>query len=81
MKPQLNYMEIQIKRNWKIILPFLVEREKDFLERRLGILNGHTRTLADIGKEFGVTRQWCQRVIENVYKRVKLRLNDTLTNF
>src|SRR6266498_2280833 len=40
------------------VLHTLSEREKKVIQLRFGLTDGHPRTLEEVGREFGVTREW-----------------------
>jgi RNA polymerase primary sigma factor len=40
----------------------LSEREQDIIRRRYGLHDGQTRTLEEVGKEFGVTRERIRQI-------------------
>jgi len=46
------------------LLEFLNEREAQVLIMRFGLLDRNQRTLDDIGKEYGITRERVRQIIE-----------------
>ncbi len=38
------------------VLDSLADRERKVIELRFGLVDGHPRTLEEVGREFGVTR-------------------------
>ena len=44
------------------VLDTLAERERKVIELRFGLADGHPRTLEEVGKEFGVTRERIRQI-------------------
>ena len=44
------------------VLDGLAERERKVIELRFGLVDGHPRTLEEVGKEFGVTRERIRQI-------------------
>jgi RNA polymerase primary sigma factor len=44
------------------VLESLSERERKVIELRFGLLDGHPRTLEEVGREFGVTRERIRQI-------------------
>ena len=44
------------------MLDTLAERERKVIELRFGLADGHPRTLEEVGKEFGVTRERIRQI-------------------
>ncbi|MDR1775943.1 MAG: RNA polymerase sigma factor RpoD [Actinomycetes bacterium] len=44
------------------VLDELSERERKVIELRFGLLDGHSRTLEEVGREFGVTRERIRQI-------------------
>jgi RNA polymerase primary sigma factor len=44
------------------VLDTLAERERKVIELRFGLVDGHPRTLEEVGKEFGVTRERIRQI-------------------
>jgi RNA polymerase primary sigma factor len=44
------------------VLHTLSEREKKVIQLRFGLLDGHPRTLAEVGREFHVTRERIRQI-------------------
>ena len=49
----------------------LTPREKKVLELRFGILDGHTRTLEEVGKEFNVTRERIRQIEAKALRKLR----------
>ena len=46
----------------RAVLDTLAERERKVIELRFGLADGHPRTLEEVGKEFGVTRERIRQI-------------------
>jgi RNA polymerase primary sigma factor len=44
------------------VLESLSERERKVIELRFGLIDGHPRTLEEVGREFGVTRERIRQI-------------------
>ena len=44
------------------VLDGLSERERKVIELRFGLVDGHPRTLEEVGREFGVTRERIRQI-------------------
>jgi RNA polymerase primary sigma factor len=53
------------------VLELLSPREKRILEMRFGIADGTTRTLEEVGKEFGVTRERIRQIEAKALMRLR----------
>ncbi len=60
-----------LKQHVRAILTELPEREAQILELRFGLIDGRPRTLEEVGREFGVTRERIRQIEEETL--VKLR--------
>ena len=49
----------------------LTPREKKVLELRFGILDGRTRTLEEVGKEFNVTRERIRQIEAKALRKLR----------
>jgi len=58
------------------VLETLSEREKKVVQLRFGLVDGHPRTLEEVGREFGVTRERIRRIESKTLS--KLRHKDLL---
>ena len=53
------------------VLDTLAPREKKVLELRFGIVDGRTRTLEEVGKEFNVTRERIRQIEANALRKLR----------
>ena len=53
------------------VLQGLTEREEKVLRLRFGLLDGRTRTLEDVGKEFNVTRERIRQIEAKALRKLK----------
>ena len=53
------------------VLDTLTPREKKVLERRFGIVDGRTRTLEEVGKEFNVTRERIRQIEAKALRKLR----------
>ena len=53
------------------VLDTLTPREKKVLELRFGIVDGRTRTLAEVGKEFNVTRERIRQIEAKALRKLR----------
>ena len=60
------------------ILSVLKQREKEIIELRFGLKDDHQRTLEEVGREFGVTRERIRQIEAKALK--KLRENKAIKN-
>ena len=44
------------------VLDSLADRERKVIELRVGLVDGHPRTLEEVGREFGVTRERIRQI-------------------
>ena len=53
------------------VLETLTPREKKVLELRFGIVDGRTRTLEEVGKEFNVTRERIRQIEAKALRKLR----------
>ena len=72
-----SYKDI-LKEEIQNILSVLKQREKEIIELRFGLKDDHQRTLEEVGREFGVTRERIRQIEAKALK--KLRENKAIKN-
>jgi RNA polymerase primary sigma factor len=60
-----------LKEQMDDVLDTLLERERKVLEMRFGLADGHGRTLEDVGKEFGVTRERIRQIEAKALRKMR----------
>ncbi len=60
-----------LKRELNEILSQLTDREEKVLRMRFGLYDGRTRTLEEVGKEFGVTRERIRQIEAKALRKLK----------
>ena len=58
------------------ILATLPEREKTILALRFGLEDGAERTLEEVGKRFGLTRERIRQIQEQALKKMRARIEE-----
>jgi RNA polymerase sigma factor (sigma-70 family) len=53
------------------VLHTLSEREKKVIQLRFGLLDGHPRTLEEVGREFGVTRERIRQIESKTLSKLR----------
>ena len=53
------------------VLETLTDREKRVLELRFGIEDGRSRTLEEVGREFGVTRERIRQIEAKALRKLR----------
>jgi RNA polymerase primary sigma factor len=53
------------------ILECLTARERRVLQLRFGLIDGYERTLEEIGKRFGVTRERIRQIEANAFRKLR----------
>ena len=55
------------------VLSTLTDREKKVLELRFGLIDGKTRTLEEVGREFNVTRERIRQIEAKAIRKLRSR--------
>ena len=53
------------------VLDSLAERERKVIELRFGLVDGHPRTLEEVGREFGVTRERIRQIENKAIRKLR----------
>ena len=61
----------QLREQLEEVLDTLAPREKKVLELRFGIVDGRTRTLEEVGKEFNVTRERIRQIEAKALRKLR----------
>ncbi len=70
-----NFTMLQEQLNW--VLGELSERERKVIELRFGLVDGHSRTLEEVGREFGVTRERIRQIESKTLNKLRHPSNST----
>ncbi|MGI8642962.1 MAG: RNA polymerase sigma factor RpoD [Thermomicrobiales bacterium] len=60
-----------LKEQMEDVLDTLLERERQVLEMRFGLADGHGRTLEEVDKEFGVTRERIRQIEAKALRKMR----------
>jgi RNA polymerase primary sigma factor len=62
---------ILLQEQLEAVLHTLSEREKKVIQLRFGLLDGHPRTLEEVGREFGVTRERIRQIESKTLSKLR----------
>lgn len=69
--PEGNVETVMLKEHIDALLGDLKERERQVIVLRFGLLDGHPRTLEDVGKEFNVTRERIRQIEAKALRKLR----------
>ena len=62
---------VLLKEKIKDVLETLTERERQVLERRFGLVDGYSRTLEEVGRQFRVTRERIRQIEAKALRKMR----------
>ena len=71
MSPDEYATRQQLKDEIDSVLQLLTERERKVLQFRFGLIDGRNRTLEEVGREFGVTRERIRQIEAKALRKLK----------
>ncbi|MFW5979985.1 MAG: RNA polymerase sigma factor RpoD [Bacillota bacterium] len=71
VEPVTSVSQTLLKEQLDDVLDTLTDREKRILELRFGIKDGRNRTLEEVGKEFGVTRERIRQIEAKALRKLR----------
>ena len=69
--PEANIESVMLREHIDVLLEDLKEREKEVIILRLGLRDGHPRTLEEVGKEFNVTRERIRQIEAKALRKLR----------
>ncbi|MBE5949544.1 MAG: RNA polymerase sigma factor RpoD [Lachnospiraceae bacterium] len=69
--PEGNIESVMLREHIDVLLDDLKEREKQVILLRFGLLDGHPRTLEDVGREFKVTRERIRQIEAKALRKLR----------
>jgi RNA polymerase primary sigma factor len=62
---------VLLKENIKDVLETLTDRERQVLEQRFGLVDGYSRTLEEVGRQFQVTRERIRQIEAKALRKMR----------
>ena len=69
--PEGNIESVMLREHIDTLLEDLKDREKQVIVLRFGLLDGHPRTLEEVGKEFNVTRERIRQIEAKALRKLR----------
>ena len=69
--PEGNVENVMLREHIDSLLKDLKERERQVIELRFGLKDGHPRTLEEVGKEFNVTRERIRQIEAKALRKLR----------
>lgn len=69
--PEVSAENEDMKENINVVLSTLNQREEQVIRLRFGLDNGHEKTLEEIGKELGVTRERVRQIEDKALRKLR----------
>lgn len=69
--PEGNIESVMLREHIDTLLQDLKEREKQVIVLRFGLVDGHPRTLEEVGKEFNVTRERIRQIEAKALRKLR----------
>jgi RNA polymerase primary sigma factor len=70
-KPDEMASAVLLKEKLKDVLETLTERERQVLEQRFGLVDGYSRTLEEVGRQFKVTRERIRQIEAKALRKMR----------
>jgi RNA polymerase primary sigma factor len=64
-------LSILLHEQLQSVLHTLSKREEEVIELRFGLLDGHPRTLEEVGREFGLTRERIRQIEAKILSKLR----------
>jgi len=71
LSPSAFASDSMLKRELSKVLETLTDREEKVLKMRFGLIDGVTKTLEEVGKEFGVTRERIRQIEAKALRKLR----------
>lgn len=69
--PEVNIENVMLREEIESLLSELKEREREVIILRFGLKDGHSRTLEEVGLEFGVTRERIRQIEAKALRKLR----------
>lgn len=69
--PEANVESVMLREHIDLLLKDLKDRERQVIVLRFGLVDGHPRTLEEVGKEFNVTRERIRQIEAKALRKLR----------